>query len=290
MKILFFICTMVLFLNAQKVLVLNSNNQIKKYQETVDSFSKEYTQPFTVYDISDKSSQEIKEYLYNEYPDVVYTVGVKAYRYAHEYLSEKDIYFSNIVNWKRLPVTTKTFGIANELHSNMQLTLIKSVFNDIHTIGMIYSDYTKDVYEDLKHSAHSLGLDLVGHKLNSKEIKNETLNKLFHSIDALMLIADPVLLNDEKTVLNLFSKSQEFKKPIFAYHELFIKYGAILVISVDNPTSGRQIANMITNNNELINKVQYPAGTKVIFNKKKAIENKIKFNPDSLFIINEVIE
>ncbi|MGB5866566.1 MAG: ABC transporter substrate binding protein [Arcobacteraceae bacterium] len=290
MRILILIATLALFLHAQKILILNSNNQIKKYQETIDAFQKEFEQPFEVYDISDKSSETIKEYLYSEYPDIVYTVGVKAYQYANKYLSEKDIYFSNIVNWKRLPITSRTFGVSNELHSNMQLTLIKSIFSDIKNIGMIYSDYTKDIFEESQVTAATLGINIIGHKVDKDTVHNKEYQKLFKNIDALMLISDPILLNDEKRVIELFQTSQLAQKPIFAYHELFIKYGAILVISVDNPTSGRQIANMITTSSPLMDYIQYPAGTKIIFNKKQAIKNKIKFNPDSLFMINEVIE
>jgi putative ABC transport system substrate-binding protein len=276
-------------LYAQKVLVLNSNNNIIKYKETVTAFSKEFEEPFTVLDISDKSEKVIREYLYNEYPDIVYTVGAKAYQYAHEYLPEKDIYFSSIVNWKRLHKNNNTYGVSNELHSSMDLTLIKSIFTNIKNISIIYSNYTQHIVEDFQISAQQLNMNIFPYKINKETINDETFTNLTKSIDAVIIIPDPILLNEQNTVKKLFSKSKKKKIAIFSYHELFLKYGAVLSISIDNPTTGRQIAAMIhkKNNNA---KIQYPAGTKVIFNKKEALKQNIPFKKNISPFVNKVIE
>jgi putative ABC transport system substrate-binding protein len=280
-------------LYAQKILVLNSNDTISKYQETISSFKQEFKQPYTVFNISNKSEQIIKEYLYDEYPDIVYAVGVKAYQYAHEYLPEKDIYFSSIVNWKRLNKSYNTYGVSNELHSSMHLTLIKSIFSKVKNIGIIYSDYTSDIIEDFKSNAEPLNVNIIPYKINKSNINNESFNILLNKVDSIILIPDPILLNQQNNVKKLFNNAKSKKIALFAYHQLFLEYGALLSIAIDNPTTGRQIANMIQNNinkNVRIDRIQYPAGTKLIFNKKEALLQNVFFNKNITPLVNEIIE
>lgn len=292
MRTLLFISIFSLIMHAQSILVINSNAEIKKYRESVEEFSKNFERPFKVLDISDKSSERIQKYLYDEYPDIVYAVGTKAYQYANQYLPEKEIYFSSIVDYKRLSPTGKRFGVSNELHSGMQLTLIRSIFDEIKTIGVIYSEHSQHAVDDLSQNAEKLGIKILTLKIDEASVKNTDLTDTIKRSDAMMVIPDPLFLNDEKAVENLFSLSSSYKKPVFAYHELFIHYGASLVISVDDSTIGRQIAGMMQGriNGDKIEKVQYPAGTKIIFNKKEASRLGLKANSDVLLFVTEIIE
>ncbi len=292
MRSLFFIFIFTLSIHAQSILVINSNSGIKKYRESVEEFSKNFDAPFKVLDISDKSSAYIKEFLYDEYPDIVYAVGAKAYQYANKYIPEKEIYFSSIVNWKRLSPAGKRFGVSNELHNGMRLTLIRSIFDKIMTIGVIYSEHSQYAVDDLTQNAEQLGIQILSLKIDEASVKNiEFTNTIKHS-DAMMVIPDPLFLNDKKAVESLFSLSNTYKKPVFAYHELFIHYGASLVISVDDSTIGRQIAAMMRGriHGEKIEKVQYPAGTKIIFNKKEVSRLGLKANSDVSLFATEILE
>jgi len=293
MKIFLSLLLAFISLYGQKVLVLNSNDTVVKYKETIDAFSKEFKEPFLLYNIANKSDNTIKEYLYDEYPDVIYTVGAKAYQYAYEYLPEKEIYFSTIVNWKRLMKAEHTNGVSNELHSGMHLTLIKSIFSDVKNIGVIYSVYTKDIVKDFQINSQSLDINIVPYKIDNTTINEESFHMLLNKVDAIIVIPDPVLLNKQAIVKKLFHTSKKRKKAIFAYHELFLDYGALLSISIDNPTTGRQIARMIQNDTKTNNKkysVKYPAGTKVIFNKKEALNQNILFNKNITSLVNEIKE
>jgi len=289
MKIILTFLLILLSLNAEKVLVLNSNNDIVKYKETVDSFSKEFKKSFKIMDISKQKENAIKEYLYTEYPDTIYTVGAKAYQYAYEYLPEKNIFFSTIVNWKRLKRNDKNYGISNELHSSMNLTLIKSIFTNVKQIGIIYSKYTKNIIEDFQKNAQFLNIKIIPYKIKQNTVEKESFQTLINNVDAILIIPDPVLLAKQNMVKKLFVNSKSKNTSIFAYHPLFLNYGAVLTISIDHPTTGRQIAAMISNKTYNKN-IQYPAGTQVIFNKKVAIEQNIQFNPNITSLVNEVRE
>lgn len=292
MRVVFFIFMTIYCLNAETVLVINSNSDVKKYTETVEEFSETFNKPFKTLDISHKNSKEIKKYLYDEYPDIVYAVGAKAYQYANEYIPEKEIYFSSIVDWKKLSPKNRRYGISNELHSGMQLMLAKSIFTNIKSIGIVHSKYTQNILNDLRQDAAILGISILTLKVDEESVNTVNYEDMLNQCDAVMIVPDPLFIKNENAVKNLFSLSKEYKKPIIAYHELFIKYGATLVISADNPTIGRQMATMIDNrlNGESIEKIQYPAGTNIVLNKKEAAQIGVEFPPEISSIATEVIE
>ncbi len=289
MRILFSLALFILNIYADKVLILNSNANIERYKSVQEEFIKNTKQSYELLDIENLSQKEIKEYLYDAYPNIVYTIGSKAYRYANAYIPEKTIFFSSIINHNRLDMSENRYGISNELHSGMHLTIIKSLFHEVHTLNLIYSDYTKDLFENFKSNAEKIGIKVIGEKItNDGFIKMQNMPKT----DGLILIADPLLLKDEQSVRKLFEYMKEIKKPIFAYHDLYIKLGASLVVSADNPTVGRQIAHMMRlfNDKKEFIKIQIPMGTNVIFNKKMVESLGINYNVDALSVVNKVIQ
>lgn len=292
MRLLFLLLWAMTCISAQNILLINSNTEIKKYQQAQTAFLQNFSHPVYHIDISGWSEKQVKEHLYDEYPDIVYAIGTKAYKYAYKYLPEKKIFFSSIANWQKLPTDGQRYGVSSELHSSMQLTLVKTVFPRIKKIAIIYSQYTQTLYDALRDSADEVGMEIIGKKINPEMIHDEDFGSLIHNSDALLIISDPILLGSEEAVARVFKQANEMKKPVFAYHELFIKFGAMLITSVDHPTIGRQIAKMVENAmaGTQILPIQYPAGTHLIFNKKQALEYKTDFNEDALFIINRIIE
>lgn len=292
MKLLFFLSLFTLLVQGETILVMNSNSNVKKYTEAADAFGKNFNRPFKTLDISAMNSNEIKQSLYDEYPDIVYAVGAKAYQYANEYIPEKKIYFSSIIDWKKFPLHGKRYGVSNELHNGMQLTLIKTVLNTIQTIGVIHSKYTQNIVNDFSHDAKQLGITILPIKIEEESLQNKRFEDTVKESDAMMIIPDPLFVNNATAIENLFILSKKYKKPVIAYHELFIKYGATLVISMDNPTVGRQIAAMIEShiNEEKIEKIQYPAGTNIVFNQKEAALIGVEFSPDISSIATEIVE
>lgn len=293
MKLIILIFFIVTFLDANpSILVINSNKNVEKYTQTLDAFKSNFKHPFEVLDISNMKAKEIKEYLYDEYPDMVYTIGAKAYRYTYSCIPEKKIFFSSIVNYKRLPMQYEEFGISNELHTGMQLTLIKSVFNNIKSISVIYSKYTKSLVDELIVNAKKLNIKILCKEVSKDSIKSIDFDKFLDESESIMIISDPVFLRYKDIVKKVLNDAEVLHKPIFSYHRMFLKYGAVLAITADNPTVGRQMAGLIERSlkNKKIKKVQYPSGTKVIFNKKIAKQLKIPYSSNINFLANEIIE
>lgn len=271
------------------ILVVNSNGGIEKYKSVENSFKESFEKDFNTIDLSKMSRGEIKEYLYDEYPDIVYTIGAKAYQYVNNIIPEKTIFFSSIVNYKRLKVQKNRYGVSNELHSGMELTLIKSLFSNYKKLGIVYSKYTNNLFESYKSLAKQMDIEIVGQKISKSESVDRDLLK---ECDGFVVISDPVLLKNKDEVESIFEIMKDLKKPIFAYHELFVKYGASLIVSVDNPTIGRQVASMINIHldKKEFDPIQLPMGTNVVFNKKHVDNMGLQYNKFALSVINKVIE
>ncbi|PHS58277.1 MAG: ABC transporter substrate-binding protein [Sulfurimonas sp.] len=290
MRFILIFILFIVYVQAKTILVINSNSEISKYKETELAFRNSFKGEFSFLDISKMSKDEIKKYLYDEYPNIVYTIGTRAYKYVYKYIPEKKVFFSSIVNWKRLPKKKHFSGVLVELHSGMQLTMINSLCLNIKTFGIVYSHYSKDVVSAFINSAKNMNFNIVGQEI--KSIKDINIDKLLNKSDSLILIADPIVISDKNTLKNIFKTAKKLKKPIFAYDKIFLKYGAMLSISVDNPTIGRQIATMIKSylDKKYQKNIQYPVGSHVVFNKKVAEELKIELSNNKINIIDEFSE
>lgn len=292
MKTILLILLSTLFLNAQSILVINSNPKTKKYAEAIEEFSQEFNAPFDILDISNKNDIQIREALYTIYPDIIYAVGSKAYSYASEYLPEKPIYYSSLAGWNTVHAKQNRFGIFDELPLSVQITLLKAIFTDLKSIGVVYSRYTEKVMNDLIDEGKIFNINIIPLPIDGASSDKINFEPLVSQSDILLVIPDPLFLEDEHVVKKFFETADHDHKPVIAYHELFIKYGAVLSISADNPTIGRQIASMIQNydphNPE--SSIQYPAGTRIILNKPQAVKIDMHFDPILWSFVSETVE
>ena len=289
MRLLIYLMFFLYTLNAQSIVVLNSNASVDKYKSVQNGFEENFKGQYEVLDVSKISQQQVKEFLYDEYPDIVYAIGTKAYSYANMYVPEKRIVFSSIMNYKRIKLNENRYGVSTEIYSGVQLTLIKSLFSDVQTLSIVYSHYTKDLFESFKRNATLMNIKIIAQEISkSKSIDN----RILENSDGFILLADPLLLKSEHRVISLFKDAKRLKRPIFAYHELFLKLGASMVISADNPTIGRQVSSMLSElkTKNLSMKIQMPMGTSVIFNKKAADEMQLNYDNMALSVVDKVIE
>ena len=114
-----------------KIMVINSNAAVDKYKIAQEGIHQDHFNPcFGNRPLAAKSGKigEIEDLLYDEYPDLVYCIGTKAYLLANKFISDRNIVFSSVINWHRLPLSQKTYGVSSELNPEMQLTLYRYVF------------------------------------------------------------------------------------------------------------------------------------------------------------------
>ena len=279
-----------------KIMVINSNAAVDKYKTAQDEFTKSITMPVSEIDLGSTKLKlrEIEDLLYDEYPDLVYCIGTKAYLLANKFISDRKIVFSSILNWQRLPMAQKTCGISNELNPEMQITLYRYIFPDPKRIGVLYSrKYNKHWFNEAEAAAKEMGVQIIGKSVSKKRDTIPELKELLKEIDTLWLISDPVVMPDKKTLLEVFRQCDASKIPILSYHDAFAEYGAMVVVSVDNPTTGRQAASIsqeVLSSDVVKKAVQLPAGSHIFLNLKKANEYGLKYREMALSAVNTIIE
>jgi len=279
------------------ILLINSDGNVEKYRTAQEEFKKTVSASVLETDLGNEKEleNEIKKMLtYNA--DLVYCIGAKAFSFAKDHFGDKYLVFSSIINCLRLtPFPQKTYGISNELHTRMPLFMFRSIFPDIRKIGILYSEqYTLQWFKDSESQAKELEIEISGRRVAEKEDLMPALKDLLSRTDALWLISDPLIMPEKKSLYDILKVCDKHKKPVFSYHETYVNYGAVLVVSADEATIGRQAAAIAMEllSGNMMNpdeKVQFPAGSRITLNLKKTEEYGLEYNKDGLGMVNNIV-
>lgn len=285
--------------NDTKILVINSDTSLEKYRESQEEFKKVISHPVLEVDLGDEKLEisDVEDLIYDEDPDIIYSIGTKAYLIANKYAKKKHIVFSSIINWLRLPTTESTYGVSNELHVGQEITLFRLFFPNVRKIGMLYSKkYTEEWFKNTRKEVKEMKemgveIEIIGRSVSERKQVIPDLKKLLPRVDAFWLIPDPELMSTKEDLLKILQECDAQKVPVFSYHEAFVDLGAILVVFADNLTIGRQAAGIVRevlSGNKMEEKVQFPAGSRIIFNLTKVKEYGLQYNEDAIGMANEV--
>lgn len=278
-----------------KVLIINSDMSVGKYAYVQTEFKAGIDVVVDHIDLGSKwiNEAKIKKKILKTAPDVIYCIGSKAYLFASKLAKDKKIVFSLVINWRRFSMGKNTYGIANELSQGMELTTLRYFFPDINKIGVLYSKaYNKEWLDIAIDKAKDLGIEIVGESVKKPKDIKKSLEKLLSGVDAVMLIPDPIVVNDVKSVYTIFEQCETMKKPVFAYSKAFINFKPVLVVAPDAITMGRQagrLVNDLLQNHKIKERIQSPAGSHVILNLKKVEEYGLNLNSNALDSVNEII-
>lgn len=278
-----------------KILILNSNMSIEKYALAQAEFKSKMRGTIVEIDLGDKQFDiaRIKKTLQEMKPDIIYCIGSKAHVLGHQLPGNNKIIFSSALNWRRLPTGENTYGISNELPSGMQLMMYRYLFPEIKKIGVIYSKkFNEEWLKGAVKDGRDMGIDIVGKSVKTPLDMAPALQELLPKVDVLWLTSDPVVISRKESVVEIFKQTGSMKKPVFAYSEIFASFGALLVISADVPTMGRQaaiLADDLLAGNKILEPVAYPAGSHITLNMKKVKKYGIKLNKEALDSVNKII-
>lgn len=283
---------------SSKILIVNSDTAVYRYEKIANEFKKVLQQntyqwvEFNV-DTHADTEAELKQLIQQENPALIYCIGTKAYSLAQSYASNRKLLFSAAINWRRLNITEKTYGVANELSTAQEISLLRYFFPAVKTIGLFYNDkFSREYVETIKKDALALGINIVNQPINDAQEISDALNELLPMIDMFWIIPDPVVLSSKESVQQIFKSAQQQKKPVYAYSEVFIEQGAIMAISADIATIGRQsgsLALMIEKDKVPAGTVQSPAGSTITLNKCIVDTLHLNFNRDALDSVNKIL-
>jgi putative tryptophan/tyrosine transport system substrate-binding protein len=282
-----------------KILVLNSNRSVDRYQRTEDEFRRQMRGQ-TIVDVNleetDMDAEGLRELIARENPDLIYSIGSQAFQLGGEYGGDKPQLFSSVINWRRFPRRANVYGIANELSLSQELSLLRYLLPKAIRVGVVFDPkFNRERVAE----AHTYSLE-VGLTLEEKPIENSTneevedaVDELLPQIDVLWLIADPGILTDRDRVEGIFQAADEAGKPVYAYSDVFVRFGASLVAAADIPTIGRQaaaLAQSILRHEKPGETVQPPAGSRITLSVCHLGKLKVGYNEDALDSVSQLIE
>jgi len=281
-----------------KILIVNSDDTVEKYRQVKDAFKLQIT-PYAgrIIDVDVQQTEQadaLEKLIKDESPDLIYSIGSKAYQLATQYGGSKPVLFSSVINWQRFERHDNNYGVANELSLTQELSLLRYVLPGLKRVGVLYNpNFNMERIAEARRQMQEMDLTLVEQAVTDAAQLDKILDGLLPTVDVLWLIADPGVLADRASVEKVFAVSSRYKKPVYTYSDAFTKYGASLVVSADTPTMGRQAANLaqsILLREPIKNAVQTPAGSHITLNVCQLGKLNANYNTDALDAINQLLE
>lgn len=279
------------------VLVVNTDASVEKYAQVQESFESTIDIPTVHVDLAREKlgEAELRRLIDSVDPRVIHCIGSKAYITAVKVAEGRKIVLSSALNWERLPVGPSTYGIANELGAGMQLTTFRYIFPDVSRIGVLYNvEYNRESLRNAVEAGRDVGIEIVERTVRRPEDLGASLASLLgETIDAIWLIPDPTVMPDVSAVKEIFARSHEHGKPVFAYQAVFALEGAVLAVSPDDPTIGRQAAQLVedlADGRVIADRFQAPAGSQITLNLGRVQAYGLNLNEDALESVNRIIQ
>jgi putative ABC transport system substrate-binding protein len=288
---------MIFAVNAQtpatKVLVVNSDSGVEKYNTALQSFRESFGGTVTELNLAGLNDSAAERAIRTEAPTAIYAIGAKASVAAGRAIQGRPLVISSVINWHRLPVANAagTHIIANELPSGTQLTMFRYFFPQVKRIGVLYSkDFNRQWMVDAVAAGRDVGIEIISVAVRTTSSVATEAPKLLSKVDALWVTSDPVVLANETAVRALFSVSAAARKPTFTYAPAFADFGPTLIVAPDVPTIGRQAASILQSlTPDSKKEVQNPAGSEVTLNLRAIKEYGLVFNEEARDSVNRVI-
>jgi|GEM_PF-228850 len=279
-----------------RILLVSTNRQIDRYEAAEASFIKTLTN-HTIHTVDLNQNNHpidtLQDLLNEEHFDAIYCIGAKALGSIDYIDPDMPVIFSSVLNWRRFNEQDNYNGIASEVAPEAQLTWFKYFFPEIKNIGVLYSSDNQKRLKEAALPAEALALQLVTQEINSDIQLGNQAKDLLSNVDALWLISDPSVLVSSDQAKRLFKMAHKKHVPIFTYHSVFMDMGATLSITADLPTTGRQAALMmkkVLKQPDFKQTIQFPAGSSITLNIKKADTYKLSLNGDALDSVDEIVE
>lgn len=286
------------FAAQSKVLIVNTNTSVPRYEKIATEFKNtlpKNTYQWQEFNVEAHSSpdNDLQQLIQTEKPEIIYCIGSKAYSLSQSYATDKILIFSAAINWQRLNIDDKTYGISNELAPEQEVTLLRMFFPNVKKIGILFSkQFTKEYIETLKKIVVPFNIEIIDRQINTSAEIGPELNELSPKIDLLWVIADPLVLENEETVLQVLQVAKQQKKPVYAFSDSFVKHGAALSISPNMSTIGGQSANLMMSLKEgkfPAERVQFPAGSSITLNLCTFEALKLPINQEAFSSVDQIV-
>jgi len=172
---------------------------------------------------------------------LVLAVGVKAALVAKLELLDTPVIFCMVLDPAKHDLTAPNMtGILLEVPIERQLATMRSVLPGRKKIGVLYNpDKTAALVQEARRLAKELNLELVERQVPSEKDVPATLRALLPTIEALWLLPDSTVLNED-SIKFLLSTALDSNVPVIGFSSDLVRSGALAGFSVKYDDAGRQ--------------------------------------------------
>ncbi len=208
-------------------------------------------------------------------PDVILAVGAKAATLAKENLSETPMVYCAVITPEKHGFTVGNItGIAMEIPVKEQFRVFKSAVPTLKHIGVVYDpSKTESLIRRAREEAHLLGLELIAVAVSHPRDLPGAIRRLLPQVQGVWMVPDSTVMTTDSIQFILLTTLQE-NVPLMAFSSALVKSGALLSLSPDYFTIGKQSSRLIdkilTNPNSPRGKIVYPEASYVSINLKTA--------------------
>lgn len=217
-------------------------------------------------------------------PQAVFAAGTDALHMIQKAKPQIPVVFTNVPRGETSGMKSSNIGgIYLEIPFESQFSFLTAVLPKARKVGMLYSkDAGQSLAEDAKRVGNEYGLEIVARSLEHPDDLEDALNRM-NDIDVFWMTLDKSVVNSSEMFQELLQLTTRKGIPVFAYHEALVEKGALLSVSSNFETMGKQAA-------ELMQKILlkprvdtvpavFPTLSKLAINLSVAKKLKVDLNP-----------
>lgn len=176
---------------------------------------------------------------------LVLAVGVKAALAAKVEILDIPVIYCLVLDPDKYDLSASNLaGISLDIPVANHLTAMRSVLPKLKRVGLLYDPAkTGRLAQEAVVTAKQQGIDLVAHPVTSERELPTALRAVLPTVDALWLVPDTTVLNDESLPF-ILQESLDAGRPVFGFSSEFVKRGALMSLSVNYRDIGRQAARL----------------------------------------------
>ncbi|HSE39722.1 MAG TPA: ABC transporter substrate binding protein, partial [Acidobacteriota bacterium] len=224
------------------LIVKGANNPV--HSLAIDGFKEEITgSEFKEVDAG-KASDAIKSFK----PKVIFATGANSLQTVGKISNQIPVIFANVLKSEAGSLINNNIGgIFWEVPPAAQFSFLAAVFQKGKRIGVVYNpDVSGSQLKEAETIAPKYGFEIVSRIAKSPDQMQEILPD-WEGLDLLWVIPDKSLVNTPDVFRNVLAITSQRKIPVFAYHEAFVKEGALLSVSSDFNLMGKQAGELVEN-------------------------------------------
>jgi putative ABC transport system substrate-binding protein len=229
--------------HANEIAILKSAD-IAPYNQAIEGFKANLPgNVFTEYDLQGDVARgrKLARKIRASDANLVLAVGVKAALVAKLELLDIPVIFCMVLDPAKHDLSAPNMtGILLEVPIERQLATMRSALPGRKKIGLLYDpEKTAALVQEARRLAKELNIELVERQVSSEKDVPAALRALLPTIEALWLVPDSTVLNED-SIKFLLNTALDSNVPVIGFSSDLVRSGALVGLSVRYDDAGRQ--------------------------------------------------